>query len=355
MNRNVILALVFLSVPAVAQQYECATSLGTNCEAVLADRSTLTSTLLVQPGACDDAARIVDVKVHAKLVHTAVGDLTLTLVHPGGKRVDLQFRAGLSSTTPSCLYDDVDATWSDDATTSVTCSFAIPAIGGTIKPFNPLAAFDGLERNGLWQLVAADAQGVSDGVLLGWGLELPCTLQVPSVQVSTGTRDAVEGDATPATIVFTRAGDLTAALTVRFELTGSAVAGLDYEAPSRSITFAAGAATATLSIVATADGLAETTESAVVTLSAGAAWAVGANATAGVNLIDVTCGDGLKTGPEACDDGNQLDGDGCSAMCEVVPVPAPMKTGCGCTTGEAGLLGLLGVAFMLRRRASASS
>lgn len=365
MNRTSLL-LALLSVPALAQQYECSTSLGANCDAPIPDRSTLTSSLVVQPGQCDAAARIVDVDVRVRLVHTAVGDLTITLVHPSGRRVDLLYRAGLTPTTPSCVYDDLDVTWSDEATGStLACRFTIPALSGTTKPFNPLSSLHGLERNGLWLLTIADAQGVSEGALLDWRLDLPCTLPPaptpPSVTVATTARDAVEGATTPASVTFTRDGDLAAALAVRFELSGTAVAGLDFDAPARTLEFAAGSATATLPLLALADGLAETTESAVVTVSPGAGWVVGEPASAGVNFIDVTCGDGLKTGPEACDDGNLRDGDGCSAACEVVPVPEPepepvpepAKPGCGCSAGEAGLLGLLGVAALLRRRRAA--
>ncbi len=354
MNRTFLFSLVFLAAPAFAQQYECATSLGTNCDALILDRATLTSNLVVQPGACDPSARIVDVDVKVKLLHPAVGDLTLTLVHPSGKRVDLLYRAGLTPSAPSCVFDDLDVTWSDEATQTLSCGFTIPALSGTAVPFNPLSALDGLERNGTWQLQINDAVGNSDGVLLGWRLDLPCTLPPapprPTVTVATGTRDAVEGSGVPATLVFTRDGDLTAALTARIALSGTAVAGLDFDAPPLTIDFAAGSATTTLSLVALSDGLAETTESVVVTVLAGDTVVVGAPSSAGVNIIDVTCGDGLKTGPEACDDGNQLDGDGCSAACEVVPVPEPQKSGCGCTSGEGSVAALLVLGAWLRRR-----
>ena len=358
MNRTSLLALfVLCPLTAGAQQYPCATTLGTNCTAGIVDKSSVTSTLIVQPGACADDARVVDVDVRVKLVHTAVGDLTLSLVHPSGKRVDLLYRAGLAPDAGSCVYDDLDLTFSDEASANVTCNFTIPAVTGTVKPFNPLSALDGLERNGVWQLIIADAQGVSDGVLQSWQLDLPCTLPAkPGVTVATGVRDAVEGSTTPATVVFTRDGDLTAALTVGFTLAGTAVAGLDYQLPARTLDFAAGEATATLSFTALADGLAETTESAVVTVAPGDAWVVNEPSSAGVNFIDVTCGDGFKTGDEACDDGNRVDGDGCSAECKVVPVPEPTPTrsGCGCSSAEASGLVLLALAALLRRRSTAA-
>ncbi len=39
------------------------------------------------------------------------------------------------------------------------------------------------------------------------------------------------------------------------------------------------------------------------------------------------CGDGTLTTNEACDDGNTVDGDGCSAACTVEPVPPPCGNG----------------------------
>lgn len=41
------------------------------------------------------------------------------------------------------------------------------------------------------------------------------------------------------------------------------------------------------------------------------------------------CGDGILTPPEECDDGNMLDGDGCSANCTTEPEPEP----CYCSPG----------------------
>ncbi len=43
------------------------------------------------------------------------------------------------------------------------------------------------------------------------------------------------------------------------------------------------------------------------------------------------CGNGKKEGPEACDDGNKLGGDGCSALCQLEqqPPPPPPQPVCG--------------------------
>jgi cysteine-rich repeat protein len=39
--------------------------------------------------------------------------------------------------------------------------------------------------------------------------------------------------------------------------------------------------------------------------------------TLGISSEPLVCGDTLRIGPEACDDGNQIDGDGCSADCTI--------------------------------------
>ena len=37
----------------------------------------------------------------------------------------------------------------------------------------------------------------------------------------------------------------------------------------------------------------------------------------GEDSCETVCGDGLQAGEEGCDDGNGVDGDGCSSTCQV--------------------------------------
>jgi cysteine-rich repeat protein len=71
------------------------------------------------------------------------------------------------------------------------------------------------------------------------------------------------------------------------------------------------------------------------------------------------CGNGVVEGVEACDDGNSIDGDGCSRSCTIEharassPPSAPPPTASGgCGTGGTGALGLVAavVALGWRRR-----
>jgi cysteine-rich repeat protein len=63
-----------------------------------------------------------------------------------------------------------------------------------------------------------------------------------------------------------------------------------------------------------------------VTFSAGDACGMTATGSARVTIqIEAFCGDGNRDADEACDDGNNLDGDGCAADCtlEIPPEPVP--------------------------------
>lgn len=54
----------------------------------------------------------------------------------------------------------------------------------------------------------------------------------------------------------------------------------------------------------------------------------------GACVSNAACGDGLVQGPEACDDANQINGDGCSATCTVEPGYSCAGSPSVCTTGN---------------------
>ncbi|WP_341884206.1 SBBP repeat-containing protein, partial [Synechococcus sp. UW140] len=82
------------------------------------------------------------------------------------------------------------------------------------------------------------------------------TSVTPPPQVSViATANGKETDGSPVVFTFTRAGSTSAALSVNYQLFGTAQAGSDYTGnTSSSVSFAAGSATATLSLPALADG-----------------------------------------------------------------------------------------------------
>jgi subtilisin family serine protease/subtilisin-like proprotein convertase family protein len=106
---------------------------------------------------------ITDLDVNVSVQHPAVGDLTLTLVAPGGRRVLLMAGAGGES-------DDLTGTIFDDEATTAVASGDTP-FAGRYRPVSRLVDFDGLDPNGTWSLEIIDNSGIgAGGSLTGWSL-----------------------------------------------------------------------------------------------------------------------------------------------------------------------------------------
>ncbi len=91
----------------------------------------------------------------------------------------------------------------------------------------------------------------------------------PKVSIAATDSTATETDETDAVFTLTRTGteaQLAETLTVRYRVEGTADPGDDYEALDGEVTFAAGAATATIYVTAIDDDLGESTETVIVTV-----------------------------------------------------------------------------------------
>jgi hypothetical protein len=99
---------------------------------------------------------------------------------------------------------------------------------------------------------------------------------LPTISVSATIAICAEGGAN-ATFTITRTGSTSAALTVRFALTGTAQNGIDYQQLPGSVTIPAGAASATVIVQPIDDSLIELPELVIVTLSSDPAY--------GINLL----------------------------------------------------------------------
>lgn len=108
----------------------------------------------------------------------------------------------------------------------------------------------------------------------------PSALKLVSVTATDAA--AAEAGLDPGAFRLTRSGDLTSALTVTFTLTGTATNGTDYQTVPLTVTFTAGVATATVSVVPLADvvPVVEGAESVILTVVDGAGYTAGAPATA---------------------------------------------------------------------------
>jgi subtilisin-like proprotein convertase family protein len=110
------------------------------------------------------AGYITDVNVQLNISHTWVEDLEVHLISPSGTRIQL-FRAigGSGDNFSNTIFDD-------EATTPITA--AAPPYAGTFQPQEMLAALDGEDPNGLWQLELSDAFSGDAGTLSSWSLQI---------------------------------------------------------------------------------------------------------------------------------------------------------------------------------------
>lgn len=100
--------------------------------------------------------------------------------------------------------------------------------------------------------------------------------------VSVLASDAAASETGPdfGTFRLARTGSTTDSLTVTYTLTGTAVNGTDYQVIPLTVTFLAGQATTDVFVIPTVDGTTEGTETAIITLTDGATYDLGAPATA---------------------------------------------------------------------------
>src|SRR6185369_7948159 len=104
------------------------------------------------------------------------------------------------------------------------------------------------------------------------------------VSIAVAPSSVDEDGATNLVYTFTRTGDTTGALPVNFTISGTADPATDYTQtgattftpPTGVVTFAAGSATATVTVDPTADVTAEANETVIFTLAPGADYNVGA-------------------------------------------------------------------------------
>ena len=107
---------------------------------------------------------LLDADVQISISHAWVGDLTLVLESPDGTPVLLADAEG---------WDGLgyDGTWFDDEAEQ-SIEWQIAPFAGDFRPETPLSDLDGEPVWGLWALAIDDSHPASDGVLLGWALEL---------------------------------------------------------------------------------------------------------------------------------------------------------------------------------------
>jgi subtilisin-like proprotein convertase family protein len=132
------------------------------------------------PGGVNDSVTVAttgaltDLNVSLNVTHTFVGDLAFTLTHVDtGTSARFVDRPGVPVLGQfGCSGNDIDATLDDEAASPVEseCAPSVPTISGSFVPNVLLAAFDGEDLSGTWQLNVSDNAGQDLGTLNEWCL-----------------------------------------------------------------------------------------------------------------------------------------------------------------------------------------
>jgi len=132
-----------------------------------------TSVDAVSPINVGGSGVIADLNVELEITHTWVGDLRVVLTHVDtGTHVTIIDQPGSPASTFGCSSNNIDATLDDEASAPVEsqCRTTYPAISGSVRPNNPLSAFDGEDLGGTWRLTVTDGATLDDGFLESWSL-----------------------------------------------------------------------------------------------------------------------------------------------------------------------------------------
>jgi hypothetical protein len=124
-----------------------------------------------------------------------------------------------------------------------------------------------------------------DGQSLSVEQSTPSTITIAASDASAA--ETITGQtANPGRFTITRTGDVTSALTVNYSIAGTATNGTDYTSLPGTVTFAAGASTATINVAPINDSISEPTETLTLNLAAGTGYSLGTAKTATVNIAD---------------------------------------------------------------------
>lgn len=110
--------------------------------------------------------------------------------------------------------------------------------------------------------------------------------EIPSVTVTTNDNTAAEAGLDAGSFFFSRTGPVTNALVVRYEITGTALPGADYEPLTGLIEIPAGATNATLPVVPVDDTFRESPERVTILLAHDPAYNIGTAAPQSVTIND---------------------------------------------------------------------
>jgi hypothetical protein len=119
----------------------------------------------------------------------------------------------------------------------------------------------------------------------------PPVVALPTITLAVNRASTLEDGATNLVYTFTRTGATSSALSVNYSLAGTATSGIDYSGiagtgSTRTVTFAAGSATATVTVDPTADSLVESNETVALAVAAGSGYLIGTSGSVTASLVN---------------------------------------------------------------------
>lgn len=156
---------------------------------------------------------------------------------------------------------------------------------GAVAPSGPynadLSVFNGSNPNGVWRLFVKDDASVAAGKIFdGWSLTIETQSSTSMVSLAVSPNRVLEDGPTNLIYTFNRTGPTTNPLTVSYTVGGTATLGTDYtgiasEGATKTVTFNAGASSATVTVDPTADTTVEGNETVSLTLLPGTGYTIG--------------------------------------------------------------------------------
>lgn len=141
----------FCSTPVATDTPIAITSVGT---------TTINSTITIPVGS---GITIFDINISANVTHTYTGDVALVLTSPANTIIRLVANQCGASQNINATFDDAG---------SVFACGSNPAIGGTIKPLDPLSVLNGQNSSGIWTLKVTDNADGDGGFLNNWSMTI---------------------------------------------------------------------------------------------------------------------------------------------------------------------------------------
>jgi hypothetical protein len=144
-----------------------------------------------------------------------------------------------------------------------------------------LSVFNGTNPNGVWSLfVKDDAVDAAGKIINGWSLSINTQPATPTVSLAITPDRVMENGLANLMYTFSRTGPVQSALSVNYTVSGTATPDSDYtgipaQGTTKTVTFAAGSATATVTVDPRGDTDVEATETVALSLVEGNGYTIG--------------------------------------------------------------------------------